>query len=64
MNEEKQPTVENEEPIAEEFVEVGGEAVVLDACEEPQKKGAVHFFFDVIEMFAWSVLVVLLLFCF
>ena len=29
-----------------------------------QKKGAVHFLFDVVEMFAWSVLVVLLLFSF
>ncbi|MBQ9805410.1 MAG: signal peptidase I [Clostridia bacterium] len=32
--------------------------------KQTQKKGAVHFLFDVVEMFAWSVLVVLLLFSF
>lgn len=35
-----------------------------DKTPEKQKKGAVHFLFDVVEMFAWSVLVVLLLFSF
>lgn len=64
MNEEKQPTVENEEALSQEPSYGEGETLVLDGAKEPKKKGVVHFFFDVIEMFAWSVLVVLLLFCF
>lgn len=67
MNEEKQPAVEaveNEEAFPQDAFDGEGEAIVLEDAKEPQKKGAVHFFFDVIEMFAWSVLVVLLLFCF
>ena len=56
MNEEKQfVTEENSIPLSEEEV---------SNSKKPKKEGPVHFFFDMLEMFAWSVLVVLLLFTF
>jgi len=64
MNEEKQSSVENDPvPLQSPSDEMGDETA-LELPEDPQKRTPVHFFFDVIEMFAWSVFVVLLLFCF
>ena len=56
MNEEKNFVNEAEAP----------EAIDLQFPAEPQKKkqGPVHFLFDILEMFAWSVFVILIVFSF
>ena len=53
MNEEKQ--ILDGENAAE---------LIEEISKKPKKDGSVHFFFDMIEMFAWSVFVVLLIFSF
>lgn len=58
MNEEK-PIVETETVATDPFT-----PPTDTDSKQPSKKSPVHFVFDIIEMFAWSVLVVLILFSF
>ena len=64
MNEEKKPAQAASDSAAEHLPNTADGAAAIPTPEDPKNKGAVHFVFDVLEMFAWSVLVVLLLFSF